>query len=69
MVIPGGVLRRLREGLGWSQTAAAERYGISRAHLAHIEAGRKQPSPAVARRMAEALDLPLGDLVRDEATS
>lgn len=68
MTLSGSVLRRLREGLGWSQTIAAARYGTSRTHLAHIEAGRKQPSPALARRIAQALDIPLGDLIAEEAS-
>lgn len=59
----GAVLKRLREGLGWNQEQAAARFGISRPYLAHIEAGDRQPSAAVARRMADALGIPLGDVI------
>lgn len=40
-------------------TALAQQAGIGQAHLSNIEAGRRQPSPAVAVALAEALRVEL----------
>jgi transcriptional regulator with XRE-family HTH domain len=63
MVVSGTVLKRLREGMGWNQTLAAEKYEVSRAYLSRLESGDRQPSPAVAKRIAEVHGLALGDIV------
>lgn len=63
MRISGRTLVSLREGKGWSQTKAAEVYGISRPFLARIESGDRQPSPKVAQRIGEAHGLGLGDIL------
>lgn len=67
MVVSGKILRRLREGMGWNQTQAAVRYGISRPFLARIESDDRQPSPSVAKRIAAAHGLDLGDIIAMEA--
>lgn len=59
MPINGDALRVIRERSGLSGQALADLAQTSRPHLSHIEAGRKQPSPELARRLAEALKVPL----------
>lgn len=65
MVINGEALRVIRERSGFTGTALAEEAGINRAYLSHIEAGRKQPSPDVARRLADALKVRLVAILAD----
>lgn len=48
---------RQRSGLGLGELA--RRAGCSQPHLSNIEHGRRQPSPATLRRLAEALQVPL----------
>lgn len=57
--VNGEALRIIRERTGYNGTELAERVGINRAYLSHIEAGRRDPSPAVAHKLAEALSCPL----------
>jgi len=52
----------VREG-PMTQSTLAERAGISQAFLHQIEAGIKQPSLATLRALAEALGVPVGELV------
>lgn len=49
-------LGALRRAAGLSQSALAERLGVSRQALIAIEAGRQTPSTALALQMAQALD-------------
>lgn len=67
MVVSGKVLKRLREGMGWSQTEAAAKYKVSRPYLARLESSNpeqtRQPSPKVAKRIAEAHGLGLSDIL------
>lgn len=51
----GSILRRLRVASGLTQEQLASEAGISTSHLAHVEAGRREPSLRVLRRLAEAL--------------
>lgn len=51
----GSILRRLRAASGLTQRQLASKAGISTSHLAHVEAGRREPSLQVLRRLAEAL--------------
>ena len=57
-------LKRLREVRGLSQTALAEKAGISRGYLARLEAGRQDPTLSVIERLAKALKVKLPDLVK-----
>lgn len=59
MQINGEALRVIRERSGLTGTALAEMVGVDRTHISNIEAGRKQPSPELARRLADALKVPL----------
>jgi DNA-binding XRE family transcriptional regulator len=56
-------LKAWREGRGLTQAALARRAGLSRAYLAQIEAGAREPSVAVLRRLATALELLADDLL------
>ncbi len=56
-------LKAWREGRGLTQAALARRAGLSRAYLAQIEAGAREPSLAVLRRLAAALELLADDLL------
>jgi WD40 repeat protein/transcriptional regulator with XRE-family HTH domain len=56
------LLRQYRIDSGLTQAALAERAGLSVRAVQHLEAGRGQPYPDTARRLAEAL--PLDDAAR-----
>jgi len=57
-------VRRLRNALDFSQTALAEKSGVSRRMLVAIEAGEKNVSLATLDRVAEALDVAFSDLIQ-----
>jgi transcriptional regulator with XRE-family HTH domain len=57
-------VRRLRHALDISQTALAEKSGVSRRMLVAIEAGEKNVSLATLDRVAEALDVAFSDLIQ-----
>ena len=56
-----------RHKRGWSQTALAGRCGLSASYVAEIETGAKAGSVAALKRLAEALDIEPGDLIRADA--
>jgi DNA-binding XRE family transcriptional regulator len=56
-------LKAWREGRGLTQAALSRRAGLSRAYLAQIEAGAREPSLAVLRRLAAVLELLADDLL------
>ena len=61
----GKYLRRKRKALGLSLHAAGERYGASHAMIAKLE-GRtwqRPPTPKVLRRLADAYEMKLSDLM------
>lgn len=65
----GTTVRALREALGIPHGKFAIRCLISAGYLTNIEKGVKQPSPAVAVRIATELGVPLDAItypVRDE---
>lgn len=55
----GASIKAIREALGHRGGEFAIRCGISHAYLSNIEADRKQPSAAVARRIADELGISL----------
>jgi transcriptional regulator with XRE-family HTH domain len=57
-------VRRLRNQQDMSQTALAEKSGVSRRMLVAIEAGEKNVSLATLDRVAEALDVAFSDLIQ-----
>lgn len=60
-------LRLLRTRRGWSQERLAVRAGgLDRSFYAEIEAGRASPGVDYLWALADALELGIGDLFRDE---
>lgn len=53
----GQALRAAREQVGLGLREAARQCGLSAGYLAHLEAGERCPSVAVAERLAEVLQL------------
>ena len=57
--VHGPMVRALREALGIKHGEFANRCLISAGYLSNIEKNAKQPSPAVAKKMAEVLGVSL----------
>ncbi len=57
--VNGHTVKALREALGYKLGDLAAQLGIKHGTLSNIEAGRRQPSPALARRIADELGVPL----------
>lgn len=57
--VNGLTVKAIREALGHRGGVFATECLISHAYLSNVEAGRKQPSPAVAKRIADGLGVPL----------
>lgn len=55
-VLYGKELRSRREAAGLTQEQLSQRAFLSRTHLAHMEAGRRLPSPEDAERLDQVLD-------------
>ena len=55
----GHLLRRSRQGRGWSQMTLAERADTSTRHLSFMETGRALPSREMVLRLADRLAVPL----------
>jgi transcriptional regulator with XRE-family HTH domain len=55
----GPAIRALREALGMRQDELAARLKITAPHLSRIERGLGEPSPALLRRIADHLGVPL----------
>jgi transcriptional regulator with XRE-family HTH domain len=64
----GALLRGHRRAAGLTQEALAERAGLSRLGVQHLEAGDARPYPATLDALAAALDLPPEDRARLRAT-
>jgi transcriptional regulator with XRE-family HTH domain len=60
--INGGTVRRLREAYGIPQQKLALDCGVHPAYVSNIEAGRKQPSPELMRKIADRLGVNLDDI-------
>lgn len=58
-LVNGATVAALREATGIRQNKLAEAAGVSPSFLSNIEAGRKQPSPATARALADCLGVSL----------
>jgi DNA-binding XRE family transcriptional regulator len=59
-------IRAWREHRALSQQQLAETAGISKAYLSQLEAGKREASQRVIRRLAEVLRVDLDDLIRPE---
>ena len=62
--ITGKVIRSMRKKLGISQEVLSGLAGIGRSHLAMIETGTKNANVETLWRIAEALHMPLSELIR-----
>lgn len=60
----GAAIRQLREERGDTQEALASKAGITLSTLSVIERGRANPTWGTVRRIAAALDAPMGELGR-----
>ena len=61
---PGAVLKRLREGRGLTQLELAKTAGVAQGYISALEAGQKNnPSVAVMRKLAKALNVPISTLL------
>lgn len=65
----GAAIREHRLQAGLTQAELAERAGIGRPHLNHIEGGRKNPTVVVLVHLASSLGVVPGDLLQPVALS
>ena len=57
----GAQIKRLRERHGWTQAALAEKVGLHRVSLAHLERGAKRPSLDMLEKLADVLNIDVRD--------
>ena len=57
-------LARLRKLKGYSQRALAKESGVSPATIYELENGRRRPNPSTLRKLAQALEVEVVDLLR-----
>ena len=63
----GQKLKRLRRGSGMTQADLYEASGVAQSTIAQIENGRRQePHPGTLKKLDEALDVSIYDLLEDE---
>jgi transcriptional regulator with XRE-family HTH domain len=60
----GRNLRRARNQLGLTQEQVAERSGVHATEVSRIEAGKRDPRISTLERLAKAVDVSPGDLLR-----
>lgn len=56
-------IAKARKDKGLTQQALAEAVGLTQGAVAHWESGRRQPPVAMLRKIAEALGVPVADLI------
>ena len=59
----GRTVRRLRQARGWSQEALAGRAELNRTYMGEIERATTMPSLQTAAKLAQALEVPLAELI------
>jgi transcriptional regulator with XRE-family HTH domain len=57
------VVRQLRVARGWSQERLAHRAQLNRSYMGEIERASVMPSLATAGKLAQALEVPLSELI------
>lgn len=57
-------LKKLREARGWTQEFLAEKVGVSRNTIAPLEIGNRRPSLNLLERLAKALKVTVGGLLK-----
>src|SRR5690625_5355111 len=65
----GEALRRRRRAQGRTLADVAAQAGMSMQHLSDVERGRKDPSSEMVAAICGALDLTLGQLMRDRKST
>ena len=60
----GRTLREVRERRGWSQEALAALANLDRSYLGEIERGKVSPSLATLNKHAQAIGLPVSELLK-----
>jgi putative transcriptional regulator len=53
----GGIIKRHRERAGWTQAELAERMGVARTTVTHLESGARMPSFPMLDKLGKALGL------------
>ena len=61
----GRNLQGLRKERGWSQEELAFESGLHRTYISGIERGARNPTVLVLSRIAETLNVPMTELVKD----
>lgn len=61
----GGTIRRLRKEVNLSQEELADRCGVHRTYIGAIERGEKNITLKTARKVGDALDLTLKELISE----
>ena len=56
-------LHRISEEKGWSQIELAKRSGVSQPFISQIEKGERVPTVFVAKRIADALEKTIDELI------
>lgn len=60
----GKKIKKIRKNVGLTQEGLAEKVRISRAYMGYIEQGRNAPSLEVLEKIAKALKVNAGDLLK-----
>lgn len=64
----GHRVRQLRQDHGWTLEQCSDTSGVSRSMLSQIERGQANPTLAVARRLAQALNTTLSELAGEQTS-
>lgn len=64
----GKKVKEIRKSKGLSQRELGEKMGITQQTIAQYERAIEQPKLTTVRKLAEALDVPIGELVTDWAS-
>ena len=64
----GKKIKEIRKSKGLSQRELGEKMGITQQTIAQYERAIEQPKLMTVRKLAEALDVPIGELVTDWAS-
>lgn len=59
----GQAVRAARQRLGWSQEQLAHAAGLDRTYVSGLERGRRNPALTTQQKIADALGVPLPDLL------
>lgn len=59
-------LKQFRVQLGWSQAELSNRSGVSQTYISELEAGEKNPTLPILRKLAKALDREPAELIDEE---